>query len=65
MKKLEKILKSIKKTLLNVNGYFIIKQEPIETIQNQYPKLTKGECKNLLKQSYKLQRIKRYATFKE
>ena len=60
MKRLEKILKSVKKTLLNVKGYFIIKQEPIKAIQNQYPKLTEGECGNLLKQAYRWQKIKRY-----
>ena len=60
MKKLEKILQSVKKKLLNSGGYVVVRPVPIEAIQNQYPKLTEDECGNLLKQSYRSQKIKGY-----
>ena len=60
IRKLEKILGSVKRKLSDVNGYLIVKQAPIKTIQNKYPKFTEDEYKSLLKQAYRLQKIKKY-----
>ena len=58
-KKLEKILKSMEKGIENTTRYSIRTQEPIKIIQEKYPRLTEDECKRLLNQKYRLERLRK------